>query len=70
MRKPKPETAEQRVERGQQQIVALCARRDATADPLERGRLSLDVQQRTAGLTIFQRSMQAPDSAYTGAYTP
>ena len=55
MRKPKPETPGQRVERMQKQIAALSARRDATADPLERGRLSLDVQQRTAGLAIFQR---------------
>lgn len=59
MRKPKPETPEQRVERMQLQIAALCTRRDATADPLERGRLSLDVQQRTAGLAIFQRTMRS-----------
>lgn len=58
MRKPKPETPEERVERMQQQIVALCARRDATSDPLKRGRLSLDVQQRKAGLAIFQRTMR------------
>lgn len=57
MRKPKPETAEERVERMQQQIASLCARRDATADPLERGRLRLDVQQRIAGLAIFKRTM-------------
>ena len=62
MRKPKPETPEERVERMQLQIAALCARRDATADPLERGRPSLDVQQRTAGLAIFQRTMRREPS--------
>ena len=59
MRKPKPETPEQRVERMQRQIAALQGRRDAAADPLERGRLSLSIAERENGLAIFQRTHRA-----------
>ena len=59
MRKPKPETPEQRVERMQRQIVTLQGRRDAAADPLERGRLSLSIAEREAGLVIVQRTQRA-----------
>lgn len=59
MRKPKPETPEQRVERMQRQIATLQGRRDAAADPLERGRLSLSIAERETGLAIFQRTHKA-----------
>jgi hypothetical protein len=42
----------------QLRLAALYARRDAAVYPLEHGRLSLNVQQRTAGLAIFQRTMR------------
>ena len=58
MRKPKPETPEQRVERMQRQIATLQGRRDAAADALERGRLTLCIQAREAGLAIFQRAQR------------
>lgn len=59
MRKPKPETPEQRVERMLRKIAALQERRDAAADPLERGRLSRSIAEREAGLAIFRRTIKA-----------
>jgi hypothetical protein len=59
VRKPKPETAAERVERMQQQISALRGRRDAAVDPLERGRLTISIREREAGLAIFQRTQRA-----------
>jgi hypothetical protein len=59
VRKPKPETAAERVDRMQRQIAALRSRRESTTDPLERGRLSLSIHEREAGLVIFQRTQRA-----------
>jgi len=56
VRKPKPETAAERVDRMQRQIAALRSQRDSTADPLERGRLKLSLQEREAGFAILQRT--------------
>jgi hypothetical protein len=43
----------------QQQISALRGRRDAAVDPLERGRLTISIREREAGLAIFQRTQRA-----------
>ena len=57
MRKARPETPEQRVERMLRKIDSLRVLADKERCPLERGRLRIAIADREAGLAIFRRTM-------------
>ena len=57
MRKPKPETPEQRVERMLRKLHSLRILADKEPCPRERGRLRHAIKEREAGLAIVCRTM-------------
>lgn len=57
MRKPKPETPEQRVERMLRKLHSLRVLADKESCTLERGRLRIAIADREAGLDIFRRTL-------------